>query len=417
MKETIKADESRRSRLCAALSHWQLDALICARPDNVLLLSGYWPVTATAMAVITCDGRTAVIAPEDELEMAGRSRADFVIPFSPGSLESISPVIAAIREALLSAADKLQLRPGRIGYEAGAASVPVTYAAVFLPGNENAELISHALPTCTLIPADEMLAHLRARPTPAELDRIRLACHIAGQAFQSGAGMLRTGLEETQAAALFRAPLSSTENEQINILRADGFTFCMSGANAARAFAAYQISSRRKLQPGDLVLLHCNSYVDGFWTDITRTFCLGAPNEQQRAMYEAVFAARAAALEIIRPGVRAADVDRAAREVMKAHGFGEAFKHPTGHGVGFAAIDHNAPPRLHPQSDDVLAAGMVCNVEPGIYFEGLSGMRHCEMVAVTESGAEVLTPFLTELPDLMIPVSVASVSVRERNKP
>jgi Xaa-Pro aminopeptidase/Xaa-Pro dipeptidase len=176
----------------------------------------------------------------------------------------------------------------------------------------------------------------------------------------------------------------------------------MSGPNAACAYAAYQQSRARKLQTGDLVLIHCNSYADGYWTDITRTYCLGGPDERQRAMYRAMFDARAAALAAIHPGVRAAEVDRAARAAIASHGFGNAFKHPTGHGVGFAAIDHNAPPRLHPKSEDMLKEGMVFNVEPGIYVEGYGGMRHCDMVVVTADGALVLTPFQTDIAELIV---------------
>jgi Xaa-Pro aminopeptidase len=113
-----------------------------------------------------------------------------------------------------------------------------------------------------------------------------------------------------------------------------------------------------------------------------------------------VFAARAAALSAIRPGATGAEVDRAARSVLAERGYGPEFKHPTGHGVGFAAIDHNARPRLHPKSPDVLEPGMVFNVEPGLYFED-GGMRHCDMVAVTDNGAELLTPFLCDIEELI----------------
>jgi Xaa-Pro aminopeptidase/Xaa-Pro dipeptidase len=178
----------------------------------------------------------------------------------------------------------------------------------------------------------------------------------------------------------------------------------MSGPNAYHAFAAYQRSRGRRLQSGDLVLVHCNSYVGGYWTDVTRTYCLGRPTGRQRQMYDAVFAAREAALAAICPGARASDVDRAARDVMRRRGFGDAFKHPTGHGVGFAAIDHNAPPRLHPASADVLEPGMVFNVEPGIYIQGECGMRHCDMVAITPAGCELLTPFQGDVASLTVGV-------------
>ena len=78
---------------------------------------------------------------------------------------------------------------------------------------------------------------------------------------------------------------------------------------------------------------------------------------------------------------------------MNKHGFSTEFKHATGHGVGFAATNPNALPRIHPQSPDILAAGMTFNIEPAIYIDGIGGMRHCDVVACTESGAEVLTDF------------------------
>ena len=117
-------------------------------------------------------------------------------------------------------------------------------------------------------------------------------------------------------------------------------------------------------------------------------------------MYEAVFEAREAALSSLKPGVAASTVDRAARQVMEAHGFGQQFRHSTGHGVGFSAIDALALPRLHPKSPDRIEPGMVFNVEPAIYLKDFGGVRQCEMVAMTESGPEILTRFLWSLEDL-----------------
>ncbi len=115
--------------------------------------------------------------------------------------------------------------------------------------------------------------------------------------------------------------------------------------------------------------------------------------------------ARAVALSAIAPGARAADVDRAARDVFRRYGLGESFKHSTGHGVGFAAISANARPRLHPRSPDILEQGMVFNVEPALYRSGYGGMRHCDMVAVTNRGVDLLTPFQVGTEQLVIPTS------------
>lgn len=148
--------------------------------------------------------------------------------------------------------------------------------------------------------------------------------------------------------------------------------------------------------------MHCNSYRDGYWTDITRTYCAGEPDERQESLYEAVLAARSAALDTIRPGARAAEVDRAAREELRARRLGEAFKHATGHGVGFGAIDAGSPPRIHPASPDRLEPGMVFNVEPAVYFDGYGGLRHCDVVVVTETGVELLTPFQATIDELAV---------------
>ena len=125
--------------------------------------------------------------------------------------------------------------------------------------------------------------------------------------------------------------------------------------------------------------MHCNSYNGGFWTDITQMFCVGEPDAGQSVIIDAVLEASKNAFHAVRPGIQASVVDRAAREVLESHGFGKEFKHATGHGVGFAAINHNARPRIHPLSDDLLEAGMVFNIEPAVYIPGQGGMRHCNM--------------------------------------
>jgi Xaa-Pro aminopeptidase len=210
-------------------------------------------------------------------------------------------------------------------------------------------------------------------------------------------------MSERAVAARFAAPLSIKASGFPSVDRAGGFCWCMSGPNSAEASAAFARSHSRQLAPGDLVLVHCNSYADGLWTDVTRTYTLGPPDKRARRAYVAIFAAREAALAAIRPGVTGADVDRATRESLRAHGFEREFRHATGHGVGLAAIHHDARPRIHPLSPDVLEPGMVFNVEPAIYDDGWGGIRHCDVVAVTSSGAEVLTPFQSSIEDLVLP--------------
>jgi Xaa-Pro aminopeptidase len=299
-------------------------------------------------------------------------------------------VADAIEKPLANLADG---RGWRIGYEAGPTSEPASYAAMHLYGGEMAHLLAACFPQSALIPADEILMELRARKTKVEIERIRTACEIAGGAFAETARSASAGNSEIYFANRVRNGLSSGVNNYPAVRRADGFAWCMSGPNSALASAAYARSRNREIGSGDLVLVHCNSYADGYWTDITRTWCAGDPDARAKDIFDAVFAAREAALAAIGPGVSSASVDRAAREKMQEHGFGAAFKHSTGHGVGFEAINADARPRVHPLSPDMLAEGMVFNVEPAAYFEGYGGVRHCDVVAVTERGCDLLTPF------------------------
>jgi Xaa-Pro dipeptidase len=149
-------------------------------------------------------------------------------------------------------------------------------------------------------------------------------------------------------------------------------------------------------------MMHCNSYVDGLWTDITRTYTLQPPDEQQTKMHTAVLAAREATLDAITPGARAAEVDAVARRVIQDFGLGQYLKHGTGHGVGFSPMSAYSSPRVHAGSPDVIEEGVVFNVEPAVYIGGYGGVRHCDMVAVTRTGCELLTDFQSDIESLTI---------------
>jgi len=385
-----------------ALRKNEWDLVICALPMNVLLLSGYWPVVGTGVAVASKEGRISLLVPEDEEDLAKQGWADELRTFKPGSLNEVVTAAEAIRAPLKDVVHEFSAEPVRIGFEAQETSEPASYAAMHLYNGTMRNLLQEAINIATLTAADEVLADLRACKTKFEVSQIHTACQIAETAFQHGCQQIRAGATEVEIAAIFREPLSASVVDYPKLQRADGFTWCMSGSNSALASGAYARSRPKQIERRDLILVHCNSYADGHWTDITRTYFLGELEERAKQMYEAVFAAREVALDAIHPGVRAADIDKAARDVLEKRGFGPQFKHSTGHGVGFSAISANAIPRLHPKSADTIEIGMVFNVEPAIYFDGYGGIRHCDMVAVTEAGAEVLTPFQFELDELQV---------------
>jgi Xaa-Pro aminopeptidase len=385
-------DQQRLDAIVEALSSHELDLLVCTLPKHVLLVSGYFPVVGKSVAIATRNSRILLIVPEDEAELAERSYADELIVYKPATLDRVQTAADAAMAPVQDAMHRLATERSRIGVESGAASEPSSYAGMNLFGGVIGTMLERAVPRARIESADLLLSHLAAVKTPREVERIRAACRIAAVAFQRGSTGFHAGMCEFEAAALVRTGFSECA-AGAGVERGDGFAWCMSGPNSAKAAAAYARSRHRQLATGDLVLLHANSWADGYWTDITRTYVLGQASRRQEELFAAVFAARSAALKAIRPGARASEVDLAARDVMASRGFGKEFKHSTGHGVGFSAISPNAVPRIHPASQDILEEGMVFNVEPAIYIEDYGGIRHCDMLAVGQTGADLLTDF------------------------
>jgi Xaa-Pro aminopeptidase len=390
--ETPFDNLERKDRIRAALHAFDVSALICSHNINVLMLSGYWPVTGTAVAIATAE-RLVLLVPEEERTLAQAGWADDVHTFAPATLASLQSVPDAASAALKTLLPALGLQAAHLACEAGAGHVPAAYVDQFVYGCALQAIVHGAVPRARLSPASEILDALRLRPTRSECERIRLACRLAAGAYEAGAARLAAGVSEMEAVLPFQQALSVAAAQDERVTRAEGFFYCMSGANAAQAYAAFQRSRHRRVQAGEPILIHCNSCVDGYWTDLTRTYVLGEPAPRLAHMFAAVSTAREAALDAIGPGVPAAEVDRAARAVLAKSGYGGAFKHATGHGVGFGAIDHAERPCIHPRSTDVLESGMVFNIEPGVYLDGYGGVRDCNMVLVTDTACELLSPF------------------------
>ena len=384
-------DPQRRDAILQAIQESQLQALASISPPELLLLTGYWPVMGASLAVVTREGDVCAIVPEDELDLAlGTSNANFTA-YRPHSLDCLTRCSEALVERVKQLATRLHFSTGLIGADL----LDSVQAASYQSSNHfHASLppvLNIAFPGASVTCADKMLDRLKSVKTAIELDQLRRASKLTESAFREAEKAIAVGRREDEVAADIQAVFARIANDGFE--RAGGYFFCMSGPNSAKAAGAYARTRRRVIEDGDLVMIHANTVGDGFWTDVTRTFVAGTPSDQQKEMREAIDEARTAALQAISPGVSASTVDKAARDTLNKHGFSTEFKHATGHGVGFAATNPNALPRIHPQSPDILAAGMTFNIEPAIYIDGIGGMRHCDVVACTESGAEVLTDF------------------------
>lgn len=375
----------------AALGDAELAALVCLSPTEVLLATGYWPVMGSSLALVARGGETFAIVPEDEVDLARATSDAQLIPYKPHSLDTLAPAPEALANPLSELSSRLSLSMGEVGLSIRDTMRPAPYQAMNCFRDSALPLLRRAFPGVSMVAADGVVNRLTSIKTPVEIDQIRRACKLAGVAFAEAGESIVAGRREDEVAAELGAAFARVANDGFE--RGNGFFFCMSGPNSAKAAGAYARTRRRVLEDGDLVIIHANTVGDGYWTDITRTYLVGQFSEKQMRMRAAIKEARGAALDAIKPGAAASEVDAAARGVLKRHGFAREFKHATGHGVGFAAANPDAWPRIHPQSPDILQAGMTFNIEPAIYFDGFGGARHCDVVACVESGVEVMTAF------------------------
>jgi len=390
-------DESIRQ----ALEGTNWDLIACSLPSNVLLLTGYWPAAGRALATATRGGQILLVVPEDEDDMAAQSWADEVVTYCPSPLDRLTTAEEPLFDAFLALRARLGLMADRVGFEQAEAFEPAAYAPNLFRGTA-VRILRRAFPAAALVPADELLAELRTVKTPAEVGHIHRACRIAAGAFARGVQILRAGVTEAETAAAFRVGLSSCLSDHPDVKRCDGFTYCMSGPNSARASGQFSQSRSRRIAEGDLAVIRCHCYADGYWAEIARTYYVGALDMEKERLFRAVFDARDAVLQALRPGVKAGELDEAARAAIASHELAHLIKHPSGHGAGFGALDHTARPRLHPKSDDVLEVGMILTLDTGLYSEEYGGVRNADMVAVKDGGPELLTDFHRDLRELVI---------------
>jgi Xaa-Pro aminopeptidase len=244
------------------------------------------------------------------------------------------------------------------------------------------QLAEGALTGRTLLASTGVLAGMRAVKDAGEVARIEAAAAIADAALEEVRPRLVPGTTE-QAFAL---ALDTTMRE----LGASGPSFETIVASGPNGALPHHRPGNRAFEEGDLVVVDFGATVDGYRSDMTRTFAIGALSATQQRMLDVVTEAQAAGVATVRAGVPAAEVDAACRSVIAVAGWGDAFLHGTGHGVG---LDIHEEPRVGATSTAVLRAGEVVTVEPGVYLPEHGGVRVEDTLLVTPSAARPLTQF------------------------
>jgi Xaa-Pro aminopeptidase len=375
-------DGAKLARVRALMAERDLDALVVRAPDNVLYLTDYWCMKGYDLAVFPREGEATLVVLEPQAEEAGRSWAGNLQHFAGyDATDPRPPLVRAVEATQAVIAERGYERIGlelSLGTQASDIMVgePTTYTHDFF----------HAFGT-NIDDATPLLAEARAIKTTQEIERIRLANELAAEAMDHVRGMIRPGMTEAEAAAIWEGyvhGVGTGYRGQVELAR--GFTLVWSGPGI-RTFTA---TGSRPVVEGQPTLFEIWVCCDGYWADHTKNLCVGRLEPRYAELLEALQGVYDGAVASLRDGAELAELDRTIREGIAAAGYPGQPSHPICHGVGARAHE---PPFAHQAGGGVMREGMVLAIEPGIYWPEGGGLRLEDNFLVTADGSEKLSPF------------------------
>jgi Xaa-Pro aminopeptidase len=380
-------DLERWERVQAKLAKSNVAALVCRLTENVVMLSGYWPILGRSVVVFPTEGKPVLLAPVSESGEAEGGWISDVRTFRAWRIGDIDPE-ASIAKLLGQVFAERGLLGKRIGYEGSFGDIAATQRFFEPWAGVHSVLASwvSAGGGGEWVDFGPQLVKLSGEKTDREIARVRLANEVADFGLAAFFREAVPGKRESEIAAAVESAILTQGIGYKGVAHARGEAEVISGPRTGSAWD-FPTTTNRVVEKGDLVLIEFAVVADGYWSDLTRTVVAGTMNAEQRRLAEAQRAAYQAALQAMKPGVPDAEPDAAARKALDKFGMRDLFAHHTGHGIGFRY--HEAIPSVHPDSTGVLQAGMITSLEPGLYGETF-GYRVEDNVLITSAGAEPL---------------------------
>jgi len=347
--------DNRLQKLRQRLAEEEIEAIFISQPENRHYLSGF---DGSSGFLLITPQNTVLATDFRYLEQAKRQAHDYEIFQIAGDIVDWFPKLVA------------ELNSGRLGFEAK----HITFAKY----RQLTDVLKQT--KLKLIPTDGLVESLRAIKEPEEVELIAKASKISDSAIEYIEGIIHTGMSEKEVAWEIEKFMRENGSETLpfDIIVA-------SGPNSALPHAK---PTSRTIHPGEPVVIDIGARTGSYSSDLSRTICLGAPDDTFNKIYDIVLGAQLAALAIISAGMTGGQIDNVARTVIQEAGYSEAFGHGLGHGVGLAPHE---PPRLGPNSTENLVDGMVFTVEPGIYLSGWGGVRIEDVVVMENGKARVIS--------------------------
>ena len=276
-------------------------------------------------------------------------------------------VLVLAAAAMAQTASKLGLK--RLGFE-----------SAHLPYGVWADIREQLSSSTDLVPEDHLVDELRAIKDAEELGHLQQAIDVLDDCLADVLRRVEPGLPERQVARMIELYL---------IEHADGPSFPSIVASGPNAAIPHAVPSDRRIQAGEPLKIDIGARADGYCSDMTRTVCIGSPSDTRLSeLHAIVLEAQERAERDVRPGMTGREADALARDVITRAGYGDAFLHGLGHGIGLEV--HERPSLSQTRGDEPLQPGMVFSVEPGIYLPGWGGVRIEDLVVLEPAGARVL---------------------------
>ncbi len=334
-----------------------VDALLVGPGADLLYLAGYeaLPLERLTLLVASGTGETTLFVPELERPRAEAAPLpDGVDIVSFGETDDPYRLVAGVLDGAkrLGAGDRLW--------------------SMFLLR------LQTALPDAGWVPATTVTRHLRMRKSPREVDALRRAGQAIDRVHRQVPALLQPGRTEAEVGRDIADLIVREGHGAVN------FVIVGSGPNGA---SPHHETGSRVLAEGDSVVVDIGGTLDAYCSDCTRDYVIGKAPDGYAEAHAALELAQKAACDATRPGVAAASVDAAARDVLADAGYGDYFVHRTGHGIG---LEEHEDPYIVAGNDTILEPGMAFSIEPGVYLPGRFGMRIEDIVVVTDDGCERL---------------------------
>ncbi len=359
---------SRLARAASLLTARGLDALLVTSLENLRYLAGF--TGSDGVLVVSADGEGRFTTDSRYETQAGQETRDVSVTVYKRKLDGTVDAVKAAGAA-------------RVGFEASV--MPVETADALREQLSAVKTAAGGAVAFEPVPAEAM-APLRMRKDAEELDLLRRAASIAADSLAYTIALVKDGAREIDLALELEFAMRKRGAERL--------AFDTIIASGVRSALPHGRASEKRVAAGEFITIDYGARYNGYHSDETWTGVVGEPSAEQRRIFGLVKEAQAAGIAAVRAGVKASEVDAAARRIIDAAGYGRNFGHGTGHGIGLAV--HEAP-GVNTAGTVILEPGMVITVEPGIYLPGWGGVRLEDMVVVTETGAETLTRTSKEL--------------------